>query len=94
MPYALVRLTVEDYAKWKPVFDEVGSLRQSSGSKGGYVFRDADNADEVVILLEWDALDRARQFYQSDELRQAMQRAGVSGRPDIAFLEEADRPSA
>ena len=34
MMYVLVRLTVEDLAKWKPVFEEAGALRENFGSKG------------------------------------------------------------
>ena len=93
MPYILVRAKFEDYAKWKPVFDEHGATRKASGSKGGYVFRNADDPNELVVLLEWDDLAKARQFAQSDDLRAAMQRAGLTDRPDVYFLDEAGRPS-
>ncbi len=43
MPYILVRHKVEDYAKWKPVFDEHGAARKAIGSKGGYLFRNIDD---------------------------------------------------
>ncbi len=94
MPYALFRLKVEDYAKWKPVFDEMSATRKASGSKGGHLFRNADDPNELVILLEWDHLEKARQFAKSGDLLQAMQRAGVSGRPDICFLDEVERSAA
>jgi heme-degrading monooxygenase HmoA len=93
MPYVLVRHKVQDYAKWRPVFDEHGVTRKASGSKGGYLFRSADDPNDLVILLEWTDVKRARQFVESDDLRQAMQRAGVSGQPEIHFLEELERPS-
>jgi heme-degrading monooxygenase HmoA len=86
MPYLIVRHKVEDYAKWKPVFDAHGATRQAKGSKGGRLFRNADDPNETVILFEWDDLEKARQFAQSDDLRQAMQRAGVADRPDVYFL--------
>ena len=89
MPYVLVRSKIEDYAKWKPVFDERASFRKSSGSTGENVFRNADNPNELLVLLEWDNLDKARQFAQSPELREAMQRAGVVDKPDIYFLEKS-----
>jgi len=91
MPYLLVHHTAEDYAKWKPVFDQHATNRKNSGSKGGQLFRSADNPNELVILFEWDDLDKARQFTQSDDLRKAMQRAGVVGRPDLYFLEEVEK---
>jgi hypothetical protein len=93
MPYIIIRHKVEDYAKWKSVFDEHGATRKDFGSKGGYVFRSADDPNEVVILLEVDDLNKVRQFIQSQDLRETMQRAGVKGPPDIYYLEEADRPS-
>jgi heme-degrading monooxygenase HmoA len=91
MPNLLIQSTVEDYAKWKSVFDEYTTNRKTSGSKGGHLFRSADNPNELVILFEWDDLDNARQFTQSDDLRKAMQRAGVVGRPDLYFLEEVEK---
>ena len=91
MPYFLVRHKVTDFAKWKPVFDEHGTTRQASGSKGGLLLRSADDPNEVVLLLEWDDLDRARQFAGSDDLRQAMQRAGVADQPDLYSLDHAEK---
>ena len=76
------------------MFDEFASLRQASGSKGGRLFQKSDNPNEVVILYDWDGLEKARRFFQSDELRQGMQRAGVSGPPDVQYLNEVEKVSA
>jgi uncharacterized protein (DUF1330 family) len=94
MPYILIRHKVEDYSKWKPVFDEHGATRKASGSKGGYLLRNIDDANEVVIFMEMDDLEKARQLVQSEDLRQAMERSGVADQPDIYFLDLDDRPSA
>ena len=93
MPYLLIRHKVQDYATWKSVFDEHGDARKAAGSKGGYLLRSADDPNELVIMLEWDDLGKARQFVESAELRQAMERAGVAGPPDIHFLEQIDTPA-
>jgi len=93
MPYLLVHHQVEDYAKWKAAFDEHASTRASFGSKGGLVLQSADDPNEVVILMETDDLQKARDFTQSDDLRETMQQAGVQGPPHIHFLNVADRPS-
>ncbi len=90
MPYTLLRHKVEDYERWKPVFDEHVPTFKQSGSKGGRLFRNADDPNETVILLEWDDIEKARQFYRSDDLRETMQRAGVAEQPDIYFLEEVE----
>ncbi len=89
MPSLLIRHHVADYQTWKAVFDEHGISRRANGSLGGRLFRAAANPGVVLILLEWDDLDRARLFADSDDLREAMTRAGVAGEPDIWFLEDA-----
>ena len=44
MPYLLVRHKVEDYERWKPVFDhDHGATREQSGSKGGPILRNPDD---------------------------------------------------
>ena len=93
MSYILVQHSVEDYEKWKAVFDEQGATRQAAGSKGGFVLRNADDPNQITVLLGWDNLENARAFAGSDDLREAMQRAGVTGPPKVYFLDEADRPS-
>ncbi len=94
MANILVRLTVEDYAKWRAVFDEVSELRRKAGSQGGMLFRKSESPDEVTILFDWPDLEKGRGYFQSDVLRQAMQRAGVIGRPDVTYLDTVDKISA
>jgi heme-degrading monooxygenase HmoA len=93
MPYLLIRHKVKDYAKWKPIFDEHGASRRQSGSRGGFLFRNASDPNELVILLEWDDLNKARQFAESEDLKKAMERAGVAEKPDLYFLEKLEQPS-
>lgn len=90
MAYMIVRHKVADYAKWKPAFDQHGSTRGANGSKGGQLFRNAGDPSEVIAVFEWDDLDKARQFAQSDNLRETMQNAGVADIPDIYFVEKVE----
>jgi quinol monooxygenase YgiN len=86
MSHTLTRLQVQEYTKWRPIFDELASVRQSYGCQGGQLFRQSDKPNEVVILFEWNNAESARQYFESPELRQAMQRGGVQGRPEISYL--------
>jgi quinol monooxygenase YgiN len=88
MTYVLVRFTVEDLAKWKPVFEEAASLRKNFGSMGVRAFSKADSPNEVAILGEYADKEKAMQMFQSQEFREATQRAGVKGAPDVTFLDE------
>ena len=94
MPYMLIRHKVMDYAKWKPIYDQHATTRKAKGSKGAHLFRNTDNPNELVILIEWDNLSNARSFAQSEDLVKTMQKAGVSDKPDIYFLEEIERTAA
>ena len=94
MPYMLVRHKVQDYSNWKPIFDEHRPARQAAGSMGGRLFRSADDRNELVMLLEWDDMEKAREFARSQDLRDTMKRAGVSDSPDVYFLIEVEQLSA
>ncbi len=93
MPYLLIRQNVTDYAQWKVACVAHSVTRQASGSRGGQLLRSASDPNELVVLLEWDDLERARQFVHSDELREVMRRAGVVGHPTIFFLKDGEQVS-
>lgn len=88
MPALLIRYAVADFAAWKPSFAAHGTTRRANGCRGGRLYRSADDPHEVLVLLDWDDLERARLFADSDDLREAMHLAGVTGRPEIWFLED------
>jgi quinol monooxygenase YgiN len=88
MTHVLLRLNVEDLAKWKAVFEEVATIRKNASSVGVRAFSKSGSPNEVVILGEYSDKDKAMQMFQSQELRDAMQRAGVKGPPDITYLDE------
>ena len=89
MPSVLIRHKVRDYARWRPVYDEHAGARKAGGCKDELVFRNAEDPDEVVLLFEWDDIERARKFIGSDDLREKMKEAGVEGSPDVRYLEGA-----
>lgn len=90
MANVLVRLNVQQYNKWRPIFDEFAALRKTHGSRGGRLFWANDKPNQVSILFDWDTLEHARGFFQLDEVRAGMQRAGVQGSPDLTFVESGE----
>ena len=94
MPYLIIRHKIEDYDRWKPVFDDHGPTRAEFGSTGYQLFRLEDDPNELVTIFEVNDLDKARALVASDDLREAMQRAGVADQPDIYFLKEVERGAA
>jgi heme-degrading monooxygenase HmoA len=93
MTYVLVNHKVEDYDKWKPVYDESidnGMLKDMGGIVSS-VFCTAEDPNHLVTLTQFENLETAKNFAESDELRTAMRKAGVEGKPEIYFLEEIER---
>jgi len=88
----MVKQKVADYARWKSIFDADDANREIAGSKGGQLFRSADDPNEMVILLEWD-LQQVGQDSQEEELSAKMQTAGVLSPPEISLLEEIEQLS-
>ncbi len=90
MPSMFIKHTVADYAKWKPVFDDHEATRTANGFTGHSVHRDADDPNVIIIAFRVSDLDRAKEFAASDELRSAMEQAGVQGPPEIWFADDVE----
>jgi hypothetical protein len=87
-----IRHKVANYRKWKAVFDAHGPARTAQGCQGTHVFRRADNPKELVIMLSWSDLGKARQFLVSDDLREMLAETPLcDGVPDVVLLEELDQ---
>lgn len=95
MPYILARIKVEDYTKWKSGFGspESAATRKANGAKSYQIFCTEDDPNHLVVLIEWDTLDNARKYYQSDKFREAQKNAGVTGPPEMYFLKEVEKGS-
>ena len=89
MAYMFVRHKVKGYEAWKSVFDSVSDLRRRNGEKAYQILRQDNGSSEIFAMFKWDSMDNARKYASSPELKAAMERAGVVGKPDIYFLEEA-----
>jgi hypothetical protein len=85
--HVLIRHKVADFGKWKPVYDAHLSARQKAGLEEEHLFRNADDPNEVLLLFSAEDIDKAKEFNASDDLRRAMEKAGVSDKPDVYFLE-------
>ncbi|HKI86883.1 MAG TPA: cyclase [Thermoanaerobaculia bacterium] len=88
MKILIVNHSVEDYDKWKAVFDEFPP------SEGGAVFhrinRNVEDDNNVTIIAGFKSLDDARAFIDNPGLADAMKRGGVVGAPRIEIHEEVE----
>lgn len=90
MAYLIVQHKVQDYAKWKPMYDEHLPIRKAHGVVCEQLLRNTDDPNDLTILFEVSDLKKAREFTQSEDLRTIMKQAGVIGIPSFHFLEEIE----
>lgn len=88
MPYVLIQHNVASFAAFEPVFDADEARRQRSGSKGGRLFRNTGDPNNLVALFEWDTSENARKFAESYELREAVEWASDPAPPRVIVIEE------
>ena len=80
---------VKDYATWRTGYDGHEKSRISAGITNGRVFRNAENPNDVVILLDVADVPKARAWLGSDDVKATMQKAGVVGSPNVRFAAAA-----
>jgi hypothetical protein len=61
-----MRHVVKDFDVWKLSFDEHAAAREQYGIHVGGLFRDAAKPHRVVLVIETDDIDRAREFFEND----------------------------
>ncbi|MBN1527710.1 MAG: hypothetical protein JW895_01520 [Thermoleophilaceae bacterium] len=89
MSTIFVRHDVADFDTWKPGFDDHGSVRREYGLTDVGLYRDVENPNSVTIVLTTDDVARAREFIGSDDLRETMQKLGVTSQPDVWITNDA-----
>ncbi|MBC5992053.1 cyclase [Pontibacter cellulosilyticus] len=87
MGYLLIRHEVNDFDHWKTAYNEHKGAREKAGLRDLYLLQNKYNHNEVVILFETENDHRAQDFIESEDLKKAMERAGVVGMPEIRMLE-------
>jgi heme-degrading monooxygenase HmoA len=73
MAYVLIEHRVGDFEIFKKVYLDDAERRERLGCTGGQVFRVADDPNNVIVMLEWETVEGARDFAGSLELEQAME---------------------
>lgn len=87
--YLIVHHPVQDFATWKPHFDAHIEAQHQHGLKLLHLLRNSENKNDITIHFEVADIAKAKQFVESDDLRQVMQKAGVVGTPEFHFLKDA-----
>jgi heme-degrading monooxygenase HmoA len=91
--WVLIEHRVGDFEVFRQVFLGDATRRERLGCKGGRVYRVVDDPRTVIVMLEWDDVEAAREFAGSLELEQAMEwSASHISTPRVTVLEVALEP--
>ena len=85
MATMFVRHTASNYQTWRKVYDDFASVQKAKGVTAQAVYQSADNPNDITVTHEFATVEAAQAFAKSDELKKAMQSAGVVGAPTIWF---------
>ncbi len=73
MAWVLIEHRVGDFETFREIFVGDAARRARLGCTGGLVYRVADDPGNVVVLLEWESVEAAREFAGSLELEEALE---------------------
>jgi hypothetical protein len=87
MATLVVQHKVRDYASWRPAYDAHEPSRVGAGITNGRVYRKADDPTDIVLIFDVADIAKARTWAAGEDLKSAMQSAGVIGPPWVQFLD-------
>jgi hypothetical protein len=87
-PMATVILNhrVEDYKKWRPVFDADTRRRTEAGMKNEKVFRSADDPNNIYIIADVADPSTTAKMMNDPDLAAKMKEGGVISKPTVTVL--------
>lgn len=81
-----VRHDVADYKAWKKGYDNFAPEQKKGGVYSQRVYQSIDNPNNVTVIHDFHSLEKAKAFFNSDELKTTMKRIGLIGKPEIWYV--------
>ena len=88
MATTFVRRTVSNYKTLRKVYDDFAPVQKAKGVTAQAVYQAVDNPNDITVTHEFSTVEAAQAFVKSEELKQAIQKAGVVGAPTIWFTNQ------
>ena len=89
MQYVLIIHEVADYANWKKIFDDAADIRREAGERSYQVLKYQDQPNKIVHFSAWTSIDAAKNFFESPELVEIREEAGVKA-PNFIYLDQLE----
>ena len=84
---AILKHKVADFAKWLPLFESHDTARLRFGLHNFMIGRGVKDSNMVLVALWMDDFEKAKAFTELPDLKAAMQKGGVIGKPEISFMD-------
>ena len=81
----IVKHKVADFDKFLSSYEAHDSLRLANGIHSYVIGRGEKDPNTILVATKIDDIEKAKAFSKSADLKQAMQKAGVTGKPAINF---------
>ncbi len=82
----MVKHKVGNFTKWKASYDAHDSMRLASGLHNYVIGRGVDDSNMVLVTVKADDMAKAKAFATNANLKAAMQKGGVTGKPSFTYL--------
>ncbi|HKC69739.1 MAG TPA: hypothetical protein VKG26_15985 [Bacteroidia bacterium] len=79
-------IEVKDFASFKKGFDAGEPVRQKGGIKFINMYQSVDNANMITIVEEAASAEAAKAFFTDPKAKEAMEKAGVTSKPELKIL--------
>ncbi len=90
MKYVLIIHEVENYEKWKAVFDASTAIRKQAGELTYNLLKYQAKKNKIVHFSEWTSLEAGKAFFESELLVKIRQDAGVKA-PEFIYLDQIEK---
>ncbi|GAB2775001.1 hypothetical protein [Salinimicrobium soli] len=77
---------VENFQSWKKIYDEDVQRRNEAGLKEVVCGPKIGDPDLVYMVFETNDLDKAQKMIENEELKEVMQKAGVTGHLEVVMI--------
>jgi hypothetical protein len=94
MAWLHIRHRVQDFNRWKEIYDASAGFKSQYGWKRYRVFAVGNDRNDLLVMEEFNTVEDAQRLVQSKDFANALDLAGVQGQPEILYLQglEEGRP--
>ncbi len=83
----MIKHPVADFDAWKTVFLAHDSIRQAYGISSYAIGRNMDDPNQLIVIDKIADMQKAKEFGAMPELKDAMDKAGVTGPPSFDYAD-------